>query len=90
MATWRGSVVVSYEATAEEIEVEAATEEEARSKILHEADPDSWNAEKTDRYVDEIEMIDEPILNEDGEPEPEPEDRRMRALGMPELPGIAA
>ena len=90
MATWRGSVVVSYEATTEEIEVEATTEEEARRKMLREADPDTLDAEETDRYVDEIEMIDEPILNEDGEPEPEPEDKRMRALGMPELPGIAA
>ena len=90
MATWRGSVVVSYEATVEEIEVEATTEEEARRKMLREADPDTLDAEETDRYVDEIEMIDEPILNEDGEPEPEPEDKHMRALGMPELPGIAA
>lgn len=89
MATWRGSVVVECMAR-EEIEVEATTEEEARRKMLREADPDTLDAEETDRYVDEIEMIDEPILNEDGDPEPEPEDKRMRALGMPELPGIAA
>lgn len=88
MATWRGSIVVECRAR-EEIEVEAATEEEARRKMLREADPDVLDAEETDRYVEDIEMIDEPILNENGEPIPEPIDVEARRLGYPMLSGMA-
>lgn len=77
----KGDIRIGYTWSVDEI-VEAEDEEDAIDAVCEGLDPsDSFDAD-TDASVKVVEV------EEEGEESELPEDRRMRALGMPMLPGL--
>jgi hypothetical protein len=83
---WRVSVEITRSGTTD-VEVEADTEEDACRIALAEADEFDVDFEETDRRVEEWECLTR--VDDEGVPVEEPEDARMRRLGMPMLPIFA-